>query len=492
MALEKVSSIGDSIKLSCSIPVNNINGYSTSDNYLNTTTNNFYFSLGLNVLTVANDSTIAKTKNGYSIKITGKREYTNTIEFTIGLYNASNARVSSRYYYLERYPRGTTTRFYICAQIDEENRELYLVGTHEEEYDGQLKLDAKRIFEVTPAQLYSYLNTTKVYDTDPWSGAGYAEIGGGNGTFNFESDVISLPSLPSVNAISSGFLQLFSGSLTQILNLSKYLWSSNFFDSFTKAFLNPMDIILGLYLYPFNIVSSGNKYVRAGNVITDIIMGVPSNQIYEIDCGSLTVPNFYGAYIDFEPFTKCEIYLPYCGTYNISVDDIMGKTVSVKYRVDLLTGVCCAYIIVENSILYSFSGLCAINIPVSSRSFENVYSALMNVISSSAGGSFSAPSSGALAGVVSAGKHQISHGGNATGNSSFLGVQKPYFIFNIPRVAIPKNQNLLTGYPIYATYTLSKLKGYTEIEEIHLENLGSATAEEQRMIEQKLKEGIIL
>ena len=331
------------------------------------------------------------------------------------------------------------------------------------------------------------------YDTDPWSNAGYSGIGGGNGTFDFKSDTIALPDLPSIDAVSSGFLQLFTGGLNSILELSRYMWSTNFFDNIVKLTSNPLDIIMGLYMYPFTVPATNQKYIRAGNVITNISMGVPDSQILEIDCGELPIPNFYGAYLDYEPFTKCDLFLPYCGTFPLSMDDIAGKTINVRYRIDLLTGVCGAYVIVDGTVKYNYTGTCAINIPISSRSFENVYNAIMGVVGSMHGGSsFGLPSVGSIAGTVTSGKNQIQHGGNCSGNAGYLGVQKPYLIFSVPNVAIPKGLNKYTGYPIFATYKLADLKGYTEIEQVHLENMGQATKEEIDKIISMLEGGVIL
>lgn len=341
---------------------------------------------------------------------------------------------------------------------------------------------------------YNYIHDNgAVYDSDPWSNAGYSGIGGGEGTFNFESDAIALPDLPSIDAVSSGFLQLFTGNLNKIMELSRYMWSTNFFDSVVKITSNPIDIIMGLYMYPFIVPTSTQKYIRAGNVITNISMGVPDSQILEVDCGNVEIPLFYGAYLDYEPFTKCDLFLPYCGTFPLSMDDIAGKTINVKYRIDLLTGVCGAYVVIDESVKYNFTGTCAINIPISSRSFENIYNAIMGVVGSMHGGSsFGLPSVGSIAGTVTSGKNQIQHGGVCSGNAGYLGVQKPYLIFSIPRVAIPKGLNKYTGYPIFATYKLADLKGYTEIEQVHLENMGQATKEEIDKIISMLEGGVIL
>lgn len=388
-----------------------------------------------------------------------------------------------------------TSLISIC--IDEENRRAHWkLYASEGVYSTFAMRTVNRgiIDGVSQTSLYEILSGSGVeYDPDPWANAGYAGIGGGEGIFDFNSDVVGLPSIPSVDSVSSGFLQLFSGGLSKIIELSKYMWSTDFFDSIVKLTANPIEIIMGLYMYPFVVPATTQKYVRAGNVITNILMNVPDSQIFEIDCGVFPVPQFYGAYLDYEPFSKCEIYLPYCGTFNLSMDDISGKELNVKYRVDLLTGLCVAYVIVEGTVKYNFTGSCAINIPISSRSFENLYNSIIGLVGSMFGrGSFSAPSVGSVSGVVTSGKNQIMHGGVASGNAGYLGIQKPYLIFNVPRVAIPKGLNKYTGYPIFATYKLGDLEGYTEVEEIHLENMGEATKEEIDRIKSLLSGGVIL
>lgn len=457
--------------------------------------NDFVQVAGIDVLNTVNYNTeieLCSMKNGDSIRVYKSLEWADgktDLNFILRGSDGNNISVSGTY--LPVNVGGSPNSCFIASQIDDENESMnFIVCWRHSDYELYI---AKLFTNISNEQLYTmFREDVNIYSSDPWAGAGFAGIGGGNGTFDFSSDTIALPNISNINAISTGFLQLFTGSLSEIKALSTYLWSSNFSDTITKAFLNPMDIILGLYMYPFVVAGTNRKYVRAGNVITDIILRVPDNQIYEIDCGEIAVPAFYGAYLDYEPFTKCEIYLPYCGTFNLSSDDLIGKTLKVIYRIDLLTGVCGAYLLIDGSVKYNFTGVCAINIPISARSFENVYNSIMNVVSSAGSGGFSYPSIGAIAGAVSSGKHQISHGGNATGNVSFMGVQKPYLIFNIPRVAIPKDLNTYTGYPYYATEELGNLRGYTEVEEIHLENMGTATAQETEKIVSLLKGGVIL
>lgn len=443
-------------------------------------------------------TTVRKNYTSSSAQFTG-----NLYAFTLRFYNSAGALLFESNT-INTWTNVTTTsgsvlssHLYFTASVNEETSELYINVNY---WQGQ-----RGYFTVTrmPVSLsnkpyseksqYTFVSGNfEEYDTDPWANAGYSGIGGGDGIFDFNSDIIGLPTIPTVDATSSGFLQLFSGTLSKVRELSNYMWTDNFLENLVKITDNPLDIIMGLYMYPFTVPTSASKQIRAGNVVTPITMGVPSSQIFEFDCGNFPVPNFYGAYLDYEPFTKCEVFLPYCGTFPLSMDDIAGKTVNIKYRIDLLTGVCCAYIIVDGTVKYNFTGACAINIPISSRSFENLYNSIMGVVGNAfKSGSFGLPSVGSVAGAVTSGKNQIQHGGNVSGNSGYLGVQNPYLIFSVPNVAIPKGLNKYTGYPIFSTYALEDLEGYTEIEKIHLENMGNATQEEINTIIGLLDKGVI-
>lgn len=403
------------------------------------------------------------------------------------------------------FPIKTYYPIYFSYSFSDEQQRAVLSGsaygigsyfTDEETFNTSNRIDFIKsgYIDVNDFEFYNLTrNMVSEYFSDPWQGAGVGGIGGGDGSFNFESDVLELPAIPSIDALSTGFMTIYVSSLQKIRDLANYMWTSDFLTNVVKLTADPMDIIMSLYLFPFNVPYTISKEVGAGNVHTNITMGVPDSQFFEVNCGSLDIPNFYGAYLDYDPYTKCSIFLPYCGMFEVSLDDIMGKTVAIKYRIDLVTGVCCAYLIVNNSAIYSFTGMCAISIPVSARNVENQYNAFMSIASTlvnPVGGIIDVGSD--IASAVMQSKPTIQRSGNVNSNMGFLGRQKPYFIFTVPNVAIPKNQNKYIGYPIFATYLLKDLAGYTEVEEIHLENMGCATENEINEIERLLKEGVIL
>ena len=333
--------------------------------------------------------------------------------------------------------------------------------------------------------------------TDPYYDGGTSGTGGGTGSFDGTGDNIDIPALPTLSAASTGFITLFNPSITQLNELSSFMWSNGFdLETFKKLFANPMDCILGLSIVPVAVPDGETSTISVGNISTGVSMTKASSQYVTVDCGTLNVNEYWGAYLDYDPYTKAEIYLPYIGTHALSVDDIMGKSVHVVYHVDILSGACAAYVKCGGSVLYTFIGQCSSSIPITGNDWTNVINGVLSIAgavgSMVATGGASAPmAAGMIASTAVNGlKPNVEKSGSMSGTGGMLGIQTPYLILTRPRQALPARQNTFTGYPSFITENLGDLSGYTEIEEIHLENI-SATESELSEIENLLKSGVI-
>lgn len=333
--------------------------------------------------------------------------------------------------------------------------------------------------------------------------------GGGGGNHSLDSDTIDIPSMPSLSATDAGFITLFNPTVAQLKELASYMWSGIFdIATYRKLFADPMDCILGLSIVPVNPPSTGTKEVKVGNISTGINITNCSSQYVEVNCGSINVGEYWGAYLDYAPYTKAELYLPYIGAHPIDIDDIMGKTITVVYHVDVLSGSCVAYVKCGVSVLYSFIGQCGSSIPISGNDFTNVINGALQIASAIgsmvATGGASAPMTTAQqigAGVaqgapiastaVNSLKPAIEKSGSVSGTGGMLAIQKPYLIITRPKQAIPAGQNKYMGYPSFITNMLGATHGYTVVESIHLEGL-SATDAEIKEIENILGSGVIL
>ena len=308
---------------------------------------------------------------------------------------------------------------------------------------------------------------------------------------------MDFPNLPNLSAVDTGFITLFNPSASQLKSLANYMWSGLFdLDTFKKIFADPMDCILGLSIVPVNVPSGSSDTVKVGNISTGVSMTKASSQYVSVDCGTLNVNEFWGAYLDYSPYTKAEIYLPYVGTHPLDIDDIMNKPVHVKYHIDILSGACIAFVKCGDSVLYSFIGQCSSSIPITGNDWTNVINGVINIAGAVGSmvmtGGMSAPMAiGQIASTaVNSSKPSVEKSGSLSGTGGMLGVQTPYMILTRPRQALPAQQNVYTGYPSFITRTLSSVSGYTEVDHIHLENV-PGTESELSEIETLLKTGVI-
>lgn len=329
------------------------------------------------------------------------------------------------------------------------------------------------------------------------------------GDYNHTSDPVPEPDLPSVSVTDSGLVTLFAPTESQLKSLANYLWSDAFsLDSFKKMLNNPMDCILGLSIVPVNVPRGSAREITVGNIVTTVSCDICPTQYVKVDCGTFTFDrhNMTNSYLDYSPYSKCYLYLPFIGVQEINIDEFMQSTMHVVYHVDILTGAMFCYVMRDSSVMYTYMGQCAENVPLSSSSYSNTIGSIMTAAASIVGvasvaatGGASAPvAAGLLAGAttstsnaVTSLKPSVAHSGSIGGGAGIMGVNYPYLIFNTPHVSIPSQQRHYTGYPSNQIVKLSALKGFNVIQAINL-SVSGANDSEMNEIESILKGGVIL
>ena len=308
------------------------------------------------------------------------------------------------------------------------------------------------------------------------------------------------PVIPPIGVEATGFVALYNPTQSQLSSFSQYLWSSDFIDNFKKLFANPMDAIIGLHMI-YATPSRGNEAeIVCGYAHSGVMSNTVNSQYIEIDCGSMKVNRYFGNVLDYSPYTKLQLYLPFVGIVDLDTNEIMGGTLNIKYRIDVLTGSCLARLKVTrgdyNAELYNFAGNCAVQLPISGGSYSGI---IANAIGVAGSIGATIASGGALAPVLvgsavssAINSHvNVSHSGSLGSNAGALGIMKPYLIITRPKPAEADNFNEFYGKPSNKTVRLSSCSGYTRIKDVHVDNI-VATDNELSEIEQLLKEGVII
>lgn len=114
----------------------------------------------------------------------------------------------------------------------------------------------------------------------------------------------------------------------------------------------------------------GTTPLKAGKYNFGVNAPVVHESIIDVGCGSVTVEELHHNLLDYSPFSRLTIYLPFIGFMELDDKMVMGKAVRVNYRVDVLSGRCLAELytkIDENteSCIASYAGTIASDEPLS-------------------------------------------------------------------------------------------------------------------------------
>ena len=351
-----------------------------------------------------------------------------------------------------------------------------------------------------------------VYDpednTDPYIIDDPADFGGGTGSHEDPDEIekATIPPLPTLSAVDTGLVTLYTATEGQLQALGGYLWA-NAFDletNFVKLFSNPMDCLIGLSIVPVTPTVAGAQNVRFGNITTSIALQKLSSQYVEVDCGTINCKEYIGSFLDYSPYVNISIYLPYVGYRELSPDDVMNDTIHVVYHIDVLSGGCCAMIETgKKGLLYSFNGSCIANVPITainySGAIQNAVSAVGAGLTMAAGiatGAAPLTAMGATSMLGNAAntavnsKPTIQRSGSMGGAAGLMSYQKPLLIITRPRQSVPANLNKFVGLTTNVTMNLGTVKGFTIVDRVHLSGI-PAMQEEKEELARLLREGVI-
>lgn len=205
-----------------------------------------------------------------------------------------------------------------------------------------------------------------------WSGGGVDGSGGGFGDFDYSSATETDPSDPALQTSSAGFFTVHvSSDFSELNNLATYLWSNQFdIDNFKRIYADPMDCILGCNIIPATVPVSPAT-VKVGNISTTVSFPKATKNFVTEDLGTCFIPEskYTKTFLDYAPYTKCQLYLPYIGFVELSANEVIGRTLSIKYHIDIVTGAFVANVYSAGCLIGTYPGNCATSIPITSGQY---------------------------------------------------------------------------------------------------------------------------
>ena len=404
------------------------------------------------------------------------------------------------------------SRDYLCIIYDEENE---VAATDIIQYWSETGKYGINEYSLPSDEqmraLYIWLqdNGQEREDITPYD-TGTTDNGGDPGTPTPQDHITDSP-LPTLGGLDLGVVTLYLPSTEQLQSIAAFLWSDNVLDNFKKYFNNFADNLLSLYVLPFTPSGLNTKTFKVGNMVSEVT-GVKfcTTRYIDQDMGTFNLEKLWDSYLDFSPYTRVELYLPYLGLHSLDTDELMcparmdgtlqrglGSVLSLTYRLDLLTGVIVAKVKVNGEIRYQYEGRVGLTIPLTGQTYAQMAQAIVQagagVATTIASGGLTAPltAAAAVTGTVNASKPNVERIGNISGDASMLATNVPYLIVTRPNKPLLDEQEIYTGFPSYKSGTLGSFSGFTQVIEAHVEGI-SCTEEERTLILKWLKEGIII
>lgn len=153
-------------------------------------------------------------------------------------------------------------------------------------------------------------------------------------------------------------------------------------DSFLVS--SPIDSIVSIKRFPFEIphtFSTQKTNVCLGKN-TGSAQGYVTHNVFNsvVFSGVQIFPKFGNSFLDYAPYTEYELYIPFCGTVKLNAGDILGHTLNCRLQIDLTTGACVAYIMADNLVIETASGVVSCELQVAGTDSATVDSAIQNAV----------------------------------------------------------------------------------------------------------------
>lgn len=333
------------------------------------------------------------------------------------------------------------------------------------------------------------------------------------------------PTFPSIIPQSGpGFIHVYNPTPAEFVAFGTWLWVTYADATIDKILNNPFDGVIGAHELYATPNRDGRDNIRSAFLTCPTTADLVTNRYSEIDCGTVIVPEFYGNYLDYSPYSQAYFYLPFIGINEVSIDDIVGHAVNIRYRIDSYSGSCIAMIFVAKggyqNLCYQFAGSCSVEVPMAGGSQAaikagmmqaeayaraamiqagaNVFGALGSTLMGNIGGILSSLGgiasnyAQAQAGVEAArvaNKSSVQHSGQFGASHGAMGEKVPFIIVRNPVQVKVVNYNEDYGFPAHKRVIVGGCQGYLRVREVNVIS-AHATDEEKMAIEMALKGGV--
>ena len=382
-------------------------------------------------------------------------------------------------------------------------------------------------------EVYSSMDfsTYDSIDESPEAGPVSHQGGYSGGTLDlWSSDSVGVPDLPTLSSTDIGFVNMYAPQAGDLQELGEEIFPDFDFDdildptgndivdavlnastSFVSAlnqlpkmfsvFMNSrlIDYVQDVHIVPFNPTVSGTGPIKLGYRTLNLTCPIVTSDYVSMDLGTINIKEVFAQFLDFQPFTRAKLYLPFVGFVPIEPEYWQNGELGVVYHANVRDGSFMCYVTssparvegMVSSVIGQYAGTACIHIPLTGLNYSSMISGLVGgaaqTMAGIAGGN---PAAGAMAALnTAAAAPQVQSSNGYTGSAAFMGVRYPFLLIERTVSHYPEKYQHDKGIPSKITTNLGGASGFVRVGDVDLSGIQANEAEKDE-IRRLLADGI--
>lgn len=411
-------------------------------------------------------------------------------------------------------------------KIDNTDKEAHAyLGSYTSNVWGDHQWNAQQV-NMMPVRVYNLLVTKKldqaqkyvadgtlpddVYVSKPYPGdqdkkpTDTPDEDGEDGDLKDDVDKI-IPKEPDATSVTLSNTHYYRLSKEDLKSFFIDLWSLDFsdiiFNQVTGVYSNLVENVISLRWFPVPLQALGEigptEAIKLGYTTLATSGTTLQSTAHLMTGGAFDIKPVYNSYMDYAPYTDIQVFLPFYGMLDLDTNLFMNHLLSVQYTVDIASGLITYYISRDDTIVQQVQAKCGIDIPITLSSMIDVASEISNNVVSKSVSLASATAEGSPIGMVGSmlGNTSAPHMKYLSGiseNGALYGNRKVTLFIKHPQYNRPANYASTVGYPSYGKFKLSKLSGFTVVDNPRLSMTDKMSLSEYEEIIEFLQGGIYI
>lgn len=324
---------------------------------------------------------------------------------------------------------------------------------------------------------------------------------------------------PNLTAIDA-FNRTFAINKNGLDAFANFLWNANdtkfqeIVDGLKLFGENPIEGVINCILFPFDVAAkagaAATSEIKIGRTLTGVDgyrLQQNANSVIELGTVKFTAAFEETApFLDFEPYTSAELYIPFIGKIPVSTAQFVGHYITVKMIVDYITGACTAVVFCDEIPVIYKQGVIGIQIPITAtNSAQFADSCISGTIGAAeslgnaAGAIAKKDIGGAVGGLLGtafemyqayATPTMYESAGASSPQCAIYQPLKPYFVIYRP---VPKEVNIYghtVGFATQRSVIVGNCSGFSVFGNVDTTGIYNATERERAEIKTLLEGGV--